>query len=100
MEYAKQPLGSFLKLQGENRFMEIPYADMQLRNFAWLRTWHDGDQRHFAYRFNNDGTISPKSREDLVWALGDPSKCHRFWDIIAQHKGWKGTMAENRKKTE
>jgi len=98
-EMVKKPMGSMLQVVGEaDRWMEIPYADMQLNNFAWLRTMHGGDPKHFEYSFNQDGTISPKSRPDLVWALGDPSKCHRFRDIIANHLGWKTSREEDRKK--
>merc|ERR1712167_453837 len=96
-----KPLGHSLKLEGEgDRWLEIPYADMNLSNFTWLRTWHDGDKRHFRYNFNKDGTISPESRDDLVLGLGDPSKCHRWADVIANHKQWKTTRAEEREKEE
>ncbi len=69
---------------------------MELYNFAWMRTHHGGDPAHFAYRFNKDGTISPKDEPDIVFGLADPSKCHRFKDIIANHNGWKLSRAEKK----
>ena len=67
--------------------MELPYADMSMQNFAWLRTWHGG-KPHFDYQFNNDGSISPAGRLDLVFGLADPTPCGRWKDVIARHVSW------------
>ena len=76
-----------LQLEDENRYMELPYADMTLHNFAWLRTWHGG-KPHFDYQFNKDGSISPSGRLDLVFGLADPTPCVKWRDVIAKHVSW------------
>ena len=45
-----------------DRWVEIPYADMELHNALWMRTMHGGDERHFAFKFNADGTMSPEEK--------------------------------------
>jgi len=59
-----------------------------------MRTHHGGDENHFAYSFNKDGTISPLTEPDLVFGLADPSPCDKFRDIIANHKDWKLSRTE------
>lgn len=67
-----------MKLTGKDRWVEIPWACMDEKNIAWMRTHHGGDKKHFAYSFNKDGTISPLSEPDLVWGLADPSPLGKF----------------------
>ena len=89
-------MGKCLKIVGEDRWMEIPYASMEECNFAWLRTHHGGDPAHFSYSWNKDGTISPATRPDLVFGLADPTPCSKFRDVIANHRGWRENRAEKR----
>ena len=85
-----------MKLVDEDRWVEIPWACMDLHNITWLRTFHGGDAAHFAYSFNKDGTISPLNEPDIVFGLADPSPCDKFKDLLANHLGWKKTRAEKK----
>merc|ERR1739847_84384 len=71
--------------------------EVELGNFTWCRTLHgEGNNPHFSFCFNKDGTISPESDSDKVLGLADPSS-NQFWvEHWAGYHGWKENRAEKR----
>merc|ERR1719454_169829 len=63
----------------KNRWMEIPCAQHEEDMVMWFRTLHGRSKPHFAWKVNEDGTISSDQEKDLVLGVGLASGEGHFW---------------------